>query len=375
MGRFSMKIGVLTSSRADYGIYLPLLHKMKNDSFFQLEIIAFGTHLSKFHGYTVNDIERDSYQVIHKVATIISNDDEQAISTSYGLTALKFADLWANNSYDLVLCLGDRFEMSAAVQAGIPFRVKFAHIHGGETTLGAIDNTYRHQITLASTLHFASTDSYKEKIISLIDSEENVYSVGALSLDELQSYKPIDRTTFYKKFDLTNKDYVLVTFHPETLAVNENESYAAQMKLALAEVSKELNVVITMPNADTLGSVYRKEIEELKNENPNQIWLIENFGKINYFSAMYYSKFLIGNTSSGILEAASFGKYVINVGGRQAGRIQSDNVVDVSFDVKAITSAFDKIKKLGDYKGDNVYFKSDSSDSIINIVKNSYEKF
>src|SRR6187402_1429695 len=174
-----MKIGVLTSSRADYGIYLPLLRKMKNDPSFGLEIIAFGTHASKFHGYTVNEILDSSFGKVHIISALISNDDEQSIATSYGLTALKFADFWAQQQYDWVFCLGDRFEMSAAVQAGIPFGVKFAHIHGGETTLGAIDNIYRHQITLASALHFTSTDIFKNKVIDLIGSSENVFDVGS----------------------------------------------------------------------------------------------------------------------------------------------------------------------------------------------------
>ena len=145
-----MKIGVLTSSRADYGIYAPLLKKLNTDGYINLEVIAFGTHLSKSHGYTLTEIEKDDYNCIHSISSLISNDDEQSIATSYGLTVLKFADFWRENKYDMIFCLGDRFEMSAAVQAGIPFGLKFAHIHGGETTLGAIDNIYRNQITHAS---------------------------------------------------------------------------------------------------------------------------------------------------------------------------------------------------------------------------------
>ena len=144
-----MRIGVLTSSRADFGIYLPLLNLIKLDTFFKLEIIAFGTHLSQLHGYTVHEIEENGFDHIQKIPSLISNDSESSISSSYGLTVLKFADFWHNNKYDLVFCLGDRFEMSAAVQAGIPFGINYAHIHGGETTLGAIDNVYRHQISIA----------------------------------------------------------------------------------------------------------------------------------------------------------------------------------------------------------------------------------
>ncbi|MFV8346780.1 UDP-N-acetylglucosamine 2-epimerase [Flavobacterium sp. ZB4P13] len=364
-----MKIGILTSSRADYGIYLPLLQKMKSDSFFEIEIIAFGTHLSKSHGYTVRDIEKDGYICIHTISALISNDDAQSIASSYGLTVLKFSDFWASHTYDLVFCLGDRFEMSAAVQAGIPFGVKFAHIHGGETTLGAIDNVYRHQITLASKLHFTATDVFREKVIDLIGSSEGVFDIGSLSLNDIKCFVPIDRATFFEKFNIPNKEFALVTFHPETMLVQENVKYAQAMKNALVTISEKLFVIITMPNADTQGSVYREAIEKLKKEFPERFLLIENFGKINYFSAMHYAKILIGNTSSGILEAASFGKYVVNVGDRQKGRVQSHNVLNSEFEETAMITAVAKAMSFEKYNGENVYFKEGVADNIIKTLK------
>lgn len=364
-----MKIGVLTSSRADYGIYFPLLQKMKNDSFFEIEIVAFGTHLSRLHGYTVIDIEKDEYNCIHKVSSLISNDDEQSIASSYGLTVLKFADFWKMHQYDLVLCLGDRFEMSAAVQAGIPFEVKFAHLHGGETTLGAIDNIYRHQITLASFLHFTATETFSDKVRCLTNSDNNIFTVGSLSLSDIKSFTPVEKQTFYEKFIIPTEEFALVTFHPETISSNDNIQYAQEMKNALATISEKIFVVITMPNADTQGSIYREEIQKLKTEKPEKILLIENFGKINYFSAMHYSKILIGNTSSGILEAASFGKYVINVGDRQKGRAQSNNIIDCKFEESGIVLAFDKALNLEKYDGDNIYFRDHAANNIINIIK------
>lgn len=364
-----MRIGILTSSRADYGIYLPLIDKMKRDSYFSVEIIAFGTHLSKSNGYTINEIEKDGYPVIHAVSSLISNDDEQAIATSYGLTVLKFADFWACNKYDLVFCLGDRFEMSAAVQAGIPMGVKFAHIHGGETTLGAIDNVYRHQITLAAVLHFTATDLFKNKVAGLIDTTEGIFTVGSLSLDNIESFIPIDKKVFFDTFKIRNIDYALVTFHPETVSPKENYLYAKAIKNALAKLSKTLFIIITMPNADTLGSVFRKEIMQLKNELPERIQLIENFGKANYFSAMHYAKILLGNTSSGILEAASFGKYVVNVGNRQKGRLQSENVLNCKFDADSIFETTLLATSYGRYEGRNVYFQDSPSSKIINVLK------
>jgi GDP/UDP-N,N'-diacetylbacillosamine 2-epimerase (hydrolysing) len=364
-----MKIGILTSSRADYGIYLPLLKKLKSDSFFSLEIIAFGTHLSKNHGFTKYEIEKDDYSVIHSISSLISNDDEQSIVTSYGLTILKFAEFWKENVFDLVFCLGDRFEMSAAIQAGIPFGVNFTHIHGGETTLGAIDNVYRHQITLASNQHFTSTEIYAEKISNLIESKENIYTVGSLSLDNIQSFKPINKLDFYKSYYIPDEEFALVTFHPETVSAKNNIEYAIEMRNALSTISSSLFVIITMPNADTLGSILRDEINKLKSDLPNRFLLIENFGKINYFSAMFYSKLLVGNTSSGILEAASFGKYVVNVGNRQKGRAQSENVLNCAFKAEEIVTNVEKAIKLDKYKGENIYFKEGAADTIIKIIK------
>ena len=369
-----MRIGILTSSRADYGIYLPLLQKIKSDPFFDLEIIAFGTHLSKFHGFTLNEIEKGNFNKIHKISSLISNDDEQAIATAYSLTALKFADFWAAHTYDCVLCLGDRFEMSAAVQAGIPFVVKFAHLHGGETTLGAIDNIYRHQITLASSFHFTATEAYKNRVIEIIGSDRGVYTEGALSLDNIESFEVIGKDFFYDKFNIPKKDFTLVTFQPETVATKMNITYAQVMKEALSKIAEEINLLITMPNADTLGTVYRQAKETLKKTYPNNVFLIENFGKINYFSAMKYAKFLIGNTSSGIIEAASFGKYVVNVGDRQKGRVRSQNILDCSFDVEEIVRKSDEAKNLGEYMGENVYYKPNVASNIISILKKSHEE-
>ncbi len=364
-----MKIGVLTSSRADYGIYFSLLQKLKEDSFFEMELIAFGTHLSKNHGYTLTDIEKGEYECIHKIASLISNDDEQSITSSYGLTVSKFADFWQNHKYDLVFCLGDRFEMSAAVQAGIPFGVKFAHIHGGETTLGAIDNVYRHQISLASMLHFTATEIFSKKVSSLIESSKTVFTVGSLSLNDLKKFIPIDKSVFYDQFNIPNEDFALVTFHPETMSLQDNTIYAQGMKNALSKIAEDLYVIITMPNADTQGSVYREVIEKLKIELPNRILLIENFGKANYFSAMYYSKILIGNTSSGILEAASFGKYVVNVGDRQKGRAQSHNIINCKFEENAIIASVNEALILNNYTGENIYFREGVTNNIIRIVK------
>ncbi|MFN1835359.1 UDP-N-acetylglucosamine 2-epimerase [Balneola sp. MJW-20] len=367
-----MKIGVLTSSRADFGIYQPLLKKLENDTFFDLTIIAFGTHGSPYHGETISEIQQTGFKKTDLIQSLLLNDNPNGISTSYGLTVTKFADYWAENTFDLVFCLGDRFEMSAAVQAGIPFGVRFAHIHGGETTLGAIDNIYRHQITLASSIHFPSTEAYRKKIESVTGQNEHIYNVGSLSLDNIEAFQFIDEQSFRMKFGIPDRPYILVTFHPETVKPEKNQNFASEMKRALTELGENYFLVITMPNADTNGKIYRNAIDELKKDMAEKVLCIENFGKINYFNAMKYAEFLMGNTSSGIIEAASFNKYVINVGDRQKGRARGDNVKDCDFNAEEILNAALKVKELGEFEGPNIYRKPDTAKIIIDTLKYNY---
>tara|TARA_B100000683_G_scaffold277824_1_gene339324 strand:- start:3402 stop:4550 length:1149 start_codon:yes stop_codon:yes gene_type:complete len=362
-----MRLGVLTSSRADYGVYQPLLNELKKDNFFYLEIIAFGTHLSKNHDFTINKILKDKFNVIHKIHTFINDDSQKGIVDSYAKTISEFSIFWSKNKFDLVLCLGDRFEMSAAVQASIPFGIKLAHISGGETTLGAIDNIYRHQISLASKIHFVSTKYNFRKLVELTGNSNHIYNVGSMSLSDIKFYKPTNKYTFLNKFSLRNRPYILVTFHPETISVEANIFYSKEICKALSEICKKINIIITMPNADTLGSVYRKSFYDLRDDNQNSIFLIENFGKKYYFDAMNYSSLLLGNTSSGIIEAASFNKYVINVGDRQKGRIHGNNVINVEFNSKQIIDLTFKLLKNKPKKITNIYYQE-------NTVKNTIEK-
>lgn len=360
-----MKIGILTSSRADFGIYLPLLNNFKENPFFEIEIIAFGTHLSKSHGFTVGEIEQTKYSKIHKISTLLSNDDECSISTSYGLTVIKFADFWSKNKFDLIFCLGDRFEMSAAVQAGIPYGLKYAHFHGGETTLGAIDNIYRHQISLASSLHFTASNIFSKKVIELVGTSNNVFTVGSLSLAEIDGFSPNNKVAFLEKYTIPDENFILATFHPETNAFEKNLNFAVVMRKVLAKIADDWVVVVTMPNADTLGTIYRDEISKLKANYPNKVICIENFGKEDYFNAMYYSKLMIGNTSSGIIEAASFGKFVLNIGDRQKGRAQSNNIYNAKYNENEIMNKFQLALNQHEFYGENIYSQKNTIELIV----------
>jgi GDP/UDP-N,N'-diacetylbacillosamine 2-epimerase (hydrolysing) len=365
-----MKIGVLTSSRADFGIYLPLLKRLKEDVFFDLSIIAFGTHLSSFHGETLKNIKEAGFEVKHTIESMLLTDSPESISTALGLTTIKFADFWKQYSttFDLVFCLGDRYEMFAAVTSGIAFNIAFAHLHGGETTLGAIDNVFRHGITLSSKYHFVSTHEYAERVANIISSNDNIHYVGALSLDNLSNINLLSIEQFRNKWGVDfSKETILMTFHPETVNIKNNVTYVEEL-VSVIKGNPLFQFLITLPNADTSGTAVRKILIDSLSYN-DKVYLIENLGSQSYFSAMKHCSFLLGNTSSGIIEAASFGKYVINLGDRQKGRAFGENVIQTQINISAIQSAINRLSVLGSYKGENIYYKEDSAKQIISILK------
>ena len=365
-----MKIGVLTSSRADYGIYKPLLAKLAKDERFELIIIVFGMHLQLHHGNTIEAIEKDDFGIIDRVLGMPNKDTSLDIVKGYGQLIIEFSEYWNTSNFDYVFALGDRFEMSAAVQAGIPFGIKFAHIHGGETNLGAIDNIYRHQISLGSNLHFVASEIFIKRVENIIDSSKNIFNVGSLSLDGIKELKLPNWNDVRREFNIPDKPFILVTFHPETVGIEKNENFCKIIYETLEVVCRDLHVIITLANADTMGSLYRDISRVLKRDNPKNISLIDNFGKENYFAAMNASEMLLGNTSSGILEAASFGKYVINVGERQSGRLGSKNVINVPFNKDEIIKSIKKVVVDNNYQAENIYYKPNVANEIIKILAN-----
>ncbi len=369
-----MKIGVLTSSRADYGIYKSLLQDLSQDAFFDLTVVAFGMHLMPKFGLSIKEIRDDAYGATIEVTDLLESDDTASIVQSYARVCEAFSSFYEEHTYDLVIVLGDRFEMNAAVQAGIPFNIKYAHIHAGEKTLGAIDNIYRHQISVASSLLFTSTEEYKVEAQKYAPEGSKVWNVGALSLDTLKDIVFDEELSFKQTFDIPDVPYVLITFHPETVQAQKNQGYAKEMYESLNQIGQDIHLVITMPNADTAASAFRLKLEQLKKELPKKVSLIENFGKRHYFNAMHYANYLLGNTSSGIVEAASFGKYVINVGDRQKGRSQSANILNCNFEATEIIKSASLANNMGNYKGDNVYFREHVSQQIIEKIKQYFEK-
>lgn len=363
-----MKLGVLTSSRADYGIYKPLLSRIQKDRRFELEVIAFGMHLLPEQGLTVNAVERDGYHRVHRVGSMPEKDSVVDVSRAYGHLVTDFTEFWSLNLFDWVLALGDRWEMSAAVQSSIPFEVKIGHIHGGETTLGAIDNIYRHQITLASKLHFTAAEEFSSRVKEILGHSEGIHTVGSISLEGLKNFILPDWQKIKREFQIPFDNFVLVTFHPESVGATRNEALAKVALDVLEELVETRNLLITKANSDAMGSIYNRAFERLEADYPDKVRLVGALGKWNYFKAMDVCDFILGNSSSGIVEAASFNKWVVNVGDRQKGRLRNGNVIDVSFTLDAIQEACSRINDLPVYKGGNKYVRENSTERVIQAL-------
>lgn len=366
-----MKVGVLTSSRADYSIYLPLLKALARDPFFELKIIAFGTHLSKQHGRTVDNIRNDGFEVAAEIDTMPAGDTPAAIADAMGKTTSAFAAYWDKESFDLVFCLGDRYEMFAACAASVPFGRALAHIHGGERTEGAIDEAFRHSITHMAKYHFTAAEAYSERVIALRDSEDGVYNVGSLSMDNLSSLNLMSVEEFKTRFNIDlSVPSILITFHPETVSFQKNADFTD----ALIEALKTINgyqYVITMPNADTMGNLVREKINEFIKTTAHAFG-VESFGTLGYLSAMKHCSFMLGNTSSGFIEASWFPKYVINLGERQRGRIVTPNIANCSIEKQAIVKAVDNFKSFKMLASVDIYGHGDTAEQIVKILKDNF---
>ena len=364
------KIGVLTSSRADYGIYQSLLNFWKSQEWIEVEIIVFGCHLLPEFKSKLDLIKKDSFGFIHVVGDFVKTNTSKDLVKTYSRVIDSFSNFWEYQKYDCLMALGDRFEMSAAIQSTIPFHIPIAHIHGGETTLGAIDNIYRHQISLASEMHFTSTEAYSKRVAKLIGSHENIFNVGSLSLsdlnlDFLKSWDEI--ATNYK---IPKKSFVLVTIHPETELITDFKDELDELSIVFKFLIKKYFLVITGTNSDQNHQSIVNSLKKFCKLNPQHATYINSLGRNNYLSAIYNCSFMLGNSSSGIIEAASFGKYVFNLGKRQNGRLTSKNTFTMPFESELILSSISELEKKGfEYEGENIYFQKNVPEKITSCVK------
>ena len=363
------KVCVVTGTRAEYGLLKPLIEKINNDAEMKLQLAVTGMHLSPEFGLTYKEIEQDGFEITERCEMLLSSDTPNGIAKSVGLGTIGFADIFTKIVPDMTVILGDRYEAFAAATAAMIHRIPIAHIHGGELTLGAVDDAIRHSITKMSTLHFTSTEEYRKRVIQLGEEPDRVFCVGALGVENIKTQQLMSREELSQSIDFPlDLPYVLVTFHPVTL---ENATACKQFDNLLTSLDgvREYRILFTKANADTDGRIINEKIDSYVKNNKGRAVAYTSLGMKRYLSALQYSEMVIGNSSSGILEAPSFKIPTVNIGSRQLGRIRAKSVIDCTNSVEAISDAISKAKALKTKREleniRNPYEKSNTSENIL----------
>ena len=365
------KICIVTGTRAEYGLFLPIMKKIQSSSCLDLQIVATTMHFSEEFGNTYKQIEEDGFFIDEKIENLLSSDTKSSIAKSTGLAAILLSDAFSRLDPDVVLVIGDRFETHAAATTAMLMNIPIAHIHGGEITEGAVDEKIRHSITKMSSLHFTSTSEYRNRVIQMGESSDAVFSVGAPGIDNIVNMELLSKSELENELDWKiNKQTALFTFHSETLSMVDVRAQIVRI-LAIIE-SSDINVLFTYANSDDGGRIINNEIEEFASQDTYRYLVVKSLGQLKYLSAMKHLNFVIGNTSSGIIEAASFQKPVINIGNRQQGRSQSGNIINSTIEkledsiFQAISDSF--IEHCNDVV--NIYGDGKASQHIVTSLEN-----
>lgn len=370
------KVCVITGSRAEYGLLRWVMQGIQDDSELTLQVVATGMHLSPEFGLTYQSIEEDGFKIDRKVEMLTSSDTAIGTAKSMGLGLIGFADALSELNPDLVLVLGDRFEIFSAVSAALVARIPVAHLNGGETTEGAFDEAIRHSITKMSHLHFVATENYRQRVIQLGEDPSRVYLVGGTGIDNIKRLKLLERAELERnlnfKFGAKN---LLITYHPVTLENATAENQMRELLCALSDL-ENTQLIFTLPNADADGRLLIKMIDRFVGQCPNA-HAFTSLGQLRYLSCVAQVDGVVGNSSSGLTEVPSFGKGTINIGDRQRGRIQAQSVINCEpkkEDIKvALMKLYSKEFQVGIKSVINPYDNGDASKKIISILK-KYKK-
>ncbi len=340
------KIAIVTGTRAEYGLLKPLIKAIHLDTEFELLLIPCAMHLSPEFGYTVNEIVKDNFPIAKKVECLLSSDTAVGVSKSMALALSGFADVWEDLQPDLVLLLGDRTEILSAAIAAMCANIPIGHIHGGETTEGAYDEGIRHAITKLSYFHFTSTEEYRKRVIQLGEERERVFNVGAIGLDSINGLNLLDKDEFESSinFKLARKN-ILVTYHPVTLE-SESPKESFENILSCLDDLEDTHIIFTFANSDKKGRVINEMIKDYVERHSEKSICFKSLGQLRYLSALKYVDFVIGNSSSGIVEVPQFNIPTINIGDRQKGRIVGATIFNCSAELGHISNA---IKKAFDF--------------------------
>lgn len=332
-------ICVVTGTRADYGLLYGLMKEIQSDTELELQVIATGMHLSQQFGLTYREIEQDGFEIDEKLEILLSSDTPCSVTKSVGLATIGFADAFRSLQPDILVILGDRTEALAAAQAAMIARIPIAHLHGGEITEGAIDESIRHAITKMSHLHFVAADTYRTRVIQLGEQPERVFNFGALGIENMRRLPLKSRIELEHILQISlGSPTFLVTFHPTTVKEGTTEMAIKQLIEAL-EAFPEATVIITKPNSDSEGQMIIDHIERFATQNPSRVKVFASLGQVNYLSMIQQCDVVIGNSSSGLIEVPSFKKATVNIGSRQSGRLKAESVIDCDNHTENIINA------------------------------------
>lgn len=368
----SRKICVVTGTRAEFGLLRWLMDRISRHPDLSLQVVATGMHLSSEFGSTYREIEQAGFSIDIKVEMLLSSDSKAAVTKSMGLGLIGFADAFERLEPDVVVVLGDRFEILAAASAALVAGISIAHIHGGETTEGAFDEAIRHSITKMSHLHFVAADDYRRRVIQLGEHPNRVFNVGGMGVDAMKRVKLMSREELERALDLNfGERSLLVTFHPVTL--DGEESSAAQMEELLKALAclKDTTLIFTMPNADTGGRDLGYMVRDFVRDRPGSK-VFKSLGQLRYYSCLAQVDGVVGNSSSGLLEAPAFSIGTINIGDRQKGRLKAQSVIDCVPYHEAINAALNTLyspnfrAKLESVH--NPYGNGGASEVIVNVL-------
>ncbi|MBW8242637.1 UDP-N-acetylglucosamine 2-epimerase (hydrolyzing) [Muricauda oceani] len=368
------RVAVVTGTRAEYGLLRPLISAIREDKSLDLKLLVTGMHLIPEFGNTYREIESDGFTIDAKIEDGWDGDSAKSITKSVGRALKGFAEVFDQLKPDLLVLLGDRTEILAAATAATIANIPIAHLHGGETTEGAYDEFIRHAITKMSHFHFASTQLYKDRIIQMGEHPQRVFNVGAIGVDSIKRLKLMSKNQLEESLGTKLKDKsALITFHPVTTENLTAERQFNQLLMALDDL-KGYTLIFTKANSDKGGAIINKMIEDYVDSNRSKALGFASLGQLRYLSSLQYVDFVIGNSSSGILEVPYFEKPTINIGDRQKGRIMSDSIINcipVYSDIKiAIKKAQSKEFLSSIPHQDKIYGNGDTTSKIINILRN-----
>lgn len=357
------KICVITGTRAEYGLLSNLMKRIQEDEIFELQLVVTGMHLASEFGLTYKEIEKDGFVINEKIEMLLSSDSSSGVVKSVGLATISFADVFQRLNPDLLIILGDRFEMLAAAQSALIMQIPIAHIHGGECTFGAYDDAIRHSITKMATWHFTSTEGHRKRVIQLGENPERVWNIGALGIENIVNIPLLSKEELYNDLHLNNeKDMFLITYHPETNGelLNINPLLNVLKKY-------DVNLVFTKANADNGGRKINDIIQRFANNHENA-FLFDSLGQLRYLSAAKHACVVIGNSSSALIEVPYLKTPSVNIGNRQAGREKPNSVFNSNMEENNIILAInDALSFEGKYE--EIFGNGNTSYNIFKILK------